>query len=171
MYAIVKCGGKQLKVMAGDVVRVERLESAVGSSVALEEVLLVGDGDKVTVGTPKVNGAKVAATVLEQMRDDKVIVFKKKRRHNYRRKKGHRQFLTVLQITEIAAGGKLVKADKLIAPSKQAPALLKAERVAAKAAPSADAKPAAKKAAAPKAAAAKAPAKAPAKKAAAKKAE
>jgi large subunit ribosomal protein L21 len=138
--------------------------------VALEEVLLVGDGEKVTVGTPKVSGAKVAATVLEQMRDDKVIVFKKKRRHNYRRKKGHRQFLTVLQITEIAAGGKSVKADKLIAPSKQAPALLKADRVAAKAAPAADAKPA-KKAAAPKAAAAKAPAKAPAKKAAAKKAE
>ncbi len=102
MYAVVKCGGKQLKVSKGDTVNVERLEAEAGKSVTLEDVLLIGDGDKITVGTPTVKGATVKAKVLEQVRDKKVIVFKKKRRQNYRRKKGHRQYVTVLEIQEIS---------------------------------------------------------------------
>lgn len=102
MYAVVKCGGKQLKVSKGDTVNVERLEAEAGKSVTLDDVLLVGEGDKITVGTPTVKGATVKAKVLEQIRDKKVIVFKKKRRQNYRRKKGHRQYLTVLEIQEIS---------------------------------------------------------------------
>lgn len=105
-YAIVKCGGKQLKISAGDTVRVERLTTEVGKKVTLDEILLVGEGDKVTIGTPLVSGATVTASVIDQIRDDKVIIFKKKRRQNYRRKKGHRQYLTVLKIDSIDAGGK-----------------------------------------------------------------
>lgn len=110
MYAVVKCGGKQLKVSKGDVVNVERLEGEAGSKVTLTDVLLVGEGDSVTVGTPVVEGASVTAKVLEQIRDKKVIVFKKKRRQNYRRKKGHRQYLTVLEIEGISTSSK--KAEK-----------------------------------------------------------
>ncbi|MBI1363208.1 MAG: 50S ribosomal protein L21 [Proteobacteria bacterium] len=169
MYAIVKCGGKQIKVQAGDILRVERMESTPGEVVTLDQVLLVGEGDKVTVGTPLVSGAKVSAAVIDQIRDKKVIIFKKKRRQNYRRKKGHRQFLTVLHVTEIAAGGKTAKSERKV--EVKAAAAKPAKAAAAKAA-----KPAAAKAAAPakKAAAAEkttATAKKPAaKKAAAKKA-
>lgn len=105
MYAIIKAGGKQLKVAKGDKVNVERVSAEKGEKVALDQVLMIADGDKVTVGTPTVDGAVVNATVVEQIRDKKIIVFKKKRRHNYRRKKGHRQYLTVLQIDEIKASG------------------------------------------------------------------
>ena len=103
MYAIVKCGGKQLKVQAGDIVKVEKLDTEVNGAVELTEVLMVAEGDKVTVGTPLVKGAKVTATVLDQIKDDKVIVFKKNRRQGYRRKYGHRQQLTVLKVGEISA--------------------------------------------------------------------
>ena len=102
-YAIVKCGGKQLKVSKGDTVLVERLTAEAGEKVTLDEVLMVVDGEKMTVGTPVVKGASVKASVIEQIRDKKVIVFKKKRRQGYKRKKGHRQYLTVLKIEEIAA--------------------------------------------------------------------
>lgn len=106
-YAIVKCGGKQLKISAGDTVQVERMASEKGTKVCLEEVLMIADGKDITVGTPLVDGANVEAEVVDQIRDDKIIVFKKKRRQNYRRKKGHRQYLTVLKITAInAKGGK-----------------------------------------------------------------
>lgn len=105
MYAIVKCGGKQLKVQQGDIVKVERLAEEAGSKVELTEVLLVAEGEKVTVGTPVVEGAKVTATVLEQKRDKKVIVFKKKRRQGYKLKKGHRQYLTVLKVESVEATG------------------------------------------------------------------
>ncbi len=117
MYAIIRTGGKQVKVSKGDIVRVERLDGEKGAKVTLGDVLLVGDGDKVTVGTPLVAGASVAATVEEQIRDKKVIVFKKKRRQNYRRKQGHRQSLTVLKITDISTGGKSASA-KEAAPAK-----------------------------------------------------
>lgn len=157
MYAIVKCGGKQLKLQAGDVVNVERLEAEVGSTVELGPVLMVAEGDNITVGTPAIDKAKVAVTVLEQKRDKKVIVFKKKRRHNYRRTKGHRQSLTVVQVTEIAAGGKSVKADKIVKPKAQdqKPAAKAAKPAEKKAAPKAAAKPASKKPAAKKTAAKK----------------
>lgn len=106
MYAIVKTGGKQVKVSVGDVVRVERLPIDAGKKVNLEEVMMLVDGDKTTIGTPLVKGASVEASVVEQIRDNKVIVFKKKRRQNYRRKKGHRQYLTVLKVEKISASAK-----------------------------------------------------------------
>jgi large subunit ribosomal protein L21 len=105
MFAVIKTGGKQYKVAKNDVIRVERLPAAAGETVAFEEVLMVGDENGCAMGAPLVEGASVAATVVDQIRDDKVIVFKKKRRHNYRRKRGHRQYLTVLRITDITGGG------------------------------------------------------------------
>ncbi|MFH1806960.1 MAG: 50S ribosomal protein L21 [Pseudomonadota bacterium] len=103
MYAIIKTGGKQYKVAANDVIKVEKIAAQAGETVTLDEVLMVaGDGAPV-VGVPLVKGASVLAEVLEQTKGDKVIVFKKKRRHNYRRKNGHRQNLTVLRIKDIKA--------------------------------------------------------------------
>lgn len=102
MFAVIRTGGKQYKVAEGDVVKVEKLAADAGSTVTLDEVLMVaGNGSEPKVGTPLVQGASVTATVLEQGRGPKIIVFKKKRRQNYRRKKGHRQDLTVLRITGI----------------------------------------------------------------------
>ena len=98
MFAVIKTGGKQYKVATNDVIRVEKLAGEAGETVTLDQVLMVGD----KMGAPIVAGASVTATVLEQMRAEKVIIFKKKRRQNYRRKKGHRQELTVLRITNIA---------------------------------------------------------------------
>jgi len=101
MFAVIRTGGKQYKVANGDVIRVEKLEAEAGTSITLEDVLMVyGDG-KAQVGTPLVAGATVTAEVVEQTRSRKIIIFKKKRRQNYRRKNGHRQHLTVLKITGI----------------------------------------------------------------------
>ena len=104
MFAVIKTGGKQYTVHENDVLWVEKLDVDAGASVELEEVLMVGEGANITIGTPTVQGARVQATVVEQMRDRKVIIFKKIRRHNHRRKKGHRQCLTVLKIGKILAG-------------------------------------------------------------------
>lgn len=104
MFAIIKTGGKQYKVAEGDVIRLEKLDAQAGSNIEFTDVMLVNDGKKDHIGEPIVAGAKVTATVVEQMRDRKVIIFKKTRRHNYRRKKGHRQHLTVLKITKVALG-------------------------------------------------------------------
>ena len=101
MFAVVKTGGKQYKVAQGDMIQVEKLEAEAGKSIDLADVLMLCDGDKVTVGTPVVAGAKVTAEVVSQSRSGKVIVFKKKRRQNYRRKNNHRQEFTVLKITAI----------------------------------------------------------------------
>ncbi|MDD9900051.1 MAG: 50S ribosomal protein L21 [Alphaproteobacteria bacterium] len=102
MYAVIKTGGKQYRVAKDDIIEVELLDTAKkGDKVTLDEVLLVGAGGSAKVGTPTVSGAAVTAEVLDQKKDDKVIVFKKKRRQNYRRKNGHRQNLTVLKIKEI----------------------------------------------------------------------
>ena len=103
MRAVVKTGGKQYRIAVGDKVTVERLEAEVGGSVELSEVLSLESGETFTLGQPLVAGAKVKAEVLEQGRADKIIVFKKKRRQNYRRKAGHRQDQTTLRITEIVA--------------------------------------------------------------------
>jgi large subunit ribosomal protein L21 len=103
MFAVIKTGGKQYTVHENDVLWVEKLDAETGASIVLDEVLMVSDGKNVTVGKPTIAGATVKATVVEQMRDRKVIIFKKKRRHNYRRKKGHRQHLTVLKIEKIVA--------------------------------------------------------------------
>jgi large subunit ribosomal protein L21 len=103
MYAVVRTGGKQYRVTPGEVIKVERLDGEVGATVALDQVLMIGgDGAQVRVGTPMIDGAKVAAEVLEQAKAPKVIVFKKRRRKNYRPKRGHRQLLTVLRIQDIA---------------------------------------------------------------------
>ncbi|WP_033067734.1 50S ribosomal protein L21 [Thalassospira australica] len=103
MYAIIKTGGKQYKVAADDVIKVEKIAAQTGETVKLEEVLMVAGDGAPKVGAPLVKGASVTAEVLEQAKGDKVIVFKKKRRHNYRRKNGHRQNLTVLRIKDIKA--------------------------------------------------------------------
>ncbi len=103
MYAIVRTGGKQYQVESGDRLRVEKLEGKVGDTVELTDVLMVVDGDKAEVGRPVVESAKVIATIAEQGKAKKVIIFKKKRRKGYRLKKGHRQMYTAIQIQEISA--------------------------------------------------------------------
>ncbi len=105
MYAVIKSGGKQYRVKEGDILSVEKLEAEKGQVVDFDQVLLVEDGDKIQVGTPCLTGALVRAEVLETYKDDKVIVFKKKRRKGYRRKKGHRQLLTKVRITGIYPEG------------------------------------------------------------------
>ncbi|NQW09733.1 MAG: 50S ribosomal protein L21 [Alphaproteobacteria bacterium] len=104
MYAVVKTGGKQYKVASGDVIQVEKLVADAGSTIELDQVLMVGSEDGVTVGAPIVVGAKVAAEVLDQRKGPKIIIFKKKRRKNHRRTRGHRQPLTVLKVTDITTG-------------------------------------------------------------------
>lgn len=103
MYAIIRTGGKQYQVAAGETLRVEKLEGEVGDTVELDDVLMVVDGETVKIGRPKVEGARVVAKIAEQGRHKKVIVFKKKRRKGYQVKKGHRQMYTALKIEEITA--------------------------------------------------------------------
>lgn len=102
MYAVIKTGGKQYKVAQGDRLRIEKLPASVGDTVTFDEVLLVG-GDAIKIGAPLVAGAKVEAKVIAQDREKKIIVFKFRRRKNYRRKNGHRQPFTALEITGIKA--------------------------------------------------------------------
>ncbi len=97
MYAVFKTGGKQYKVTTGDVVKIEKIAGEEGKEVIFNEVLALDD----TIGTPFVSGASVKATVLKQAKDAKVIIFKKKRRQNYRRKNGHRQQITLVKITDV----------------------------------------------------------------------
>ncbi len=104
MYAIIKSGGKQYRVQSGEQLRVEALSAEVGASVALEEVLLVGNGEDVKVGAPLVSGAKVNATVVAHGRGDKVKIFKLRRRKHYQRSQGHRQSYTELRIDDIVQG-------------------------------------------------------------------
>jgi len=101
VYAIIKTGGKQYRISPGDVLRVERLPGERGDEVILDQVLLVTDGDAVQVGTPLLPNATVRSEILRQGQGKKVLIFKKKRRKNYRRKQGHRQMFTALQINEI----------------------------------------------------------------------
>jgi large subunit ribosomal protein L21 len=105
MFAVIRTGGKQYKVAPNDVIAVEKLTGEPGATIELGEVLMVGDGASCSAGTPLIAGASVSATLVEHRRADKIIIFKKKRRQNYRRKNGHRQHQTVLRITEINAGG------------------------------------------------------------------
>ncbi len=103
MYAIIRTGGKQYQVSEGDKLRIEKINGAVGDSVELNEVLMIVDGESVSVGTPSLESAKVEATIVEQGKSKKVIVFKKKRRKGYRLKKGHRQSFTEISISDISA--------------------------------------------------------------------
>ncbi len=139
MFAVIKTGGKQYKLQAGDVFQVEKLAGELGSVIDFNEVLALGNGATLTVGTPLVKGASVAVEVINQKKDDKVIIFKKKRRHNYRRKRGHRQQVTVVRVLEILEAGK----TRTVQPR---PVVAKAEKPAP--APKTK-KPAAEKAAAP----------------------
>ncbi len=120
MYAVVKTGGKQYRVAKDDVIVVEKLAADAGSALELDEVLILDDGKETVIGTPLVDGARVAATVLDQTRSDKIIVFRKKRRKDYKRKKGHRQDLTVLRITDILAKGQKGSAANAAAPKAEA---------------------------------------------------
>lgn len=103
MFAIIRTGGKQYKVSKDTYINVEKLDAKQGDKITITDVLLLSDGDKTTVGAPVVNGASVTVEVLDQIRDDKVIIFKKRRRQNYRRKNGHRQHLTTIKIVDIKA--------------------------------------------------------------------
>ncbi|HEB50736.1 MAG TPA: 50S ribosomal protein L21 [Desulfobulbus sp.] len=103
MYAIIRTGGKQYQVAAGDTLRVEKLQGNVGDTVEIEDVLMVVDGESVRIGQPVVEGARVIARIAEQGKAKKVLVFKKKRRKGFQVKKGHRQQYTALTIEEISA--------------------------------------------------------------------
>ena len=158
MYAVFSTGGKQYRATTGDQIRVEKLEAEKGATVELDQVLMVGEGEDVVIGTPLVDGGKVVATVVEHGRGDKVKIIKFKRRKHHMKRQGHRQYYTLLEITGIEGTG-----------AKKAPAKKKAAAKKADEAPAEDAKAEkkAEKKAAPKKAAAK---KAAAKKAAPKKA-
>jgi len=139
MFAVIKTGGKQYRVAAEDVIRVDRLDGQPGEIVEFGEVLVVG-GDTPQLGTPVVAGATVAGEVLQHTRGDKVIAFKKRRRKNSRRKRGYRHEFSVIRITEILTGG--AKPSKTAAPRPKREPKPKAE---AEAAPAAEASPEAKK--------------------------
>lgn len=150
MFAVIRTGGKQYRVAPNDIIEIEKIAGKPGDIVELSEVILLGGDGGPKTGSPTIAGALVAAEVIEQKRADKIVVFKKKRRKNYRRTKGHRQALTALRITEILTDGKK--------PSKAAPkpepkkAERKPEVAKAEAKAKAEKKPAAKKAEAKRAA-------------------
>jgi large subunit ribosomal protein L21 len=133
MYAIVDIAGQQFKVEKDQKVYVHRLDAEEGKKVNFDRVLLIDDNGKVNIGAPAINGAQVSATVLEHLKGDKVIVFKKKRRKGYQKKNGHRQYLTEIQIDSIVASG----AKKAAAPKKE-----ETPKAEAKEAPKEEAKPA-----------------------------
>ncbi|MBN8543843.1 MAG: 50S ribosomal protein L21 [Alphaproteobacteria bacterium] len=162
MYAVVQTGGKQYRVTAGDTFQVEKLEGNAGDVVKLERVLSLMNNGKPLLGSPTIAGAIVEAQIIKTAKGEKVLIFKKKRRHQYRRKNGHRQTLTTLHVTNITFNGtSIAKADpKKIEAETKAAAPAKAKKAGApkaekKAAPakkaSAEKKPAAKKPAAKKA--------------------
>jgi large subunit ribosomal protein L21 len=177
MYAVIKTGGKQYRVQPGDVIVVEKLDGDAGSDVKFGDVLMLGGDKGVTLGAPLIDGASVAATLVETRKGEKVKIFKKIRRQGYRRTKGHRQMETVLRITGIEGAGEKAKWDGETSLMTKAEINARARGLAPRVSEE-TAKPVkAKKAAAPKAEAAaeekpaakKAPAKkAPAKKTAAK---
>ena len=153
MYAVVSTGGKQYRVEAGSELIVERVGGDAGSTITFDRVLLVGDGETVTVGTPVVAGATVSGTVLGEALGPKLIVFKSKQKATYRRKNGHRQHLTRVRIDEISAGGKTSK-PAAKADATGAAEAAKSEAEAEKAEPKAEStekKPARRAAAKPKA--------------------
>jgi large subunit ribosomal protein L21 len=138
MFAVIKAGGKQYRVVAEDVIRIDRVEAVPGNVIEFGEVLLLG-GDTPQIGAPTVSGAMVAGEVLQHTRGDKVIAFKKRRRKNSRRKRGSRHEFSVIRITEILTEGKK--------PSKEPPPRPKREpKPKAEAAPEGDEKPAKAKA-------------------------
>jgi large subunit ribosomal protein L21 len=134
MFAVIKTGGKQYRVAQDDEIVIEKLEGDAGDTLVFGEVLMIGDGDKVDMGAPLINGAQVVGEVVEQRRGAKIIIFKKKPRNTYRRKKGHRQHETVIKITEILAKGGAVakKAEKKPEAKAKAEPKAKAAKAPAK---------------------------------------
>ena len=120
MYAIVDIAGKQFKVEKDQKLYVHRLTEDEGMSVSFDNVMLVDDSGKVNVGTPSIKGASVNAKVLQHLKGDKVIVFKKKRRKGFKKKNGHRQYLSEIQIESIATTGGIKSEKKEVAPKKEA---------------------------------------------------
>lgn len=120
MYAIVEIAGQQFKVAKDQKVYVNRLQGEEGSKISFDNVLLVEDKGNVTIGAPAIEGAAVTAKILGHLKGDKVIVFKKKRRKGYKKKNGHRQFLSEIQIESIAASGAKKTVKKEAAPKKEA---------------------------------------------------
>jgi large subunit ribosomal protein L21 len=165
MFAVVKTGGKQYKVSVGDTLRVEKIDAQPGDNISLDHVLMVGDATTSRIGSPLLANSSVKCTVLDQMRDDKVLIYKKRRRQGYDRLNGHRQHLSVLYIHEIIENGQSkakadiptgkIKVAPEVADLEAKPKTLKAPKVAKVAEPAAETPKAEKKAAAPKAAAAK----------------
>src|SRR6218665_2345187 len=146
-FAVIKTGGKQYKVAANDVLKIEKLDAEAGTIVTFDQVLMVGD----EVGAPLIEGALVAAELLETKKQKTVIIFKKNRRHNYRRRNGHRQLLSTVRITEILTGGAqpTIKAAGIAASTESVSEAAPAKKAAAPKAEATEAKaPAAKKAAA-----------------------
>lgn len=131
MYAVIKTGGKQYKVAAGDYLRVEKLDGDVGSKVVIDKVLMLADGDDVTIGSPLVAGAKVNATVLSHGKGDKVMIFKFHRRKHYRKTQGHRQSFTEIKIEDINGKG-AAKTEKPAVEKKAAAEKPAAKKTAAK---------------------------------------
>lgn len=146
MFAVIKTGGKQYRVSPSQLFKVEKVAGNAGEVVEFKEVLIVGDGDKTTIGTPAIADALVTAEVVEQVRAPKVIAFKKRRRQNSKRIRGHRQELTIVRISEILTGGAKPKkaAAKPVEAAKPAEKAAKPVAAKAAAAPKAE-KPAAKK--------------------------
>lgn len=175
-FAVIKTGGKQYKVAANDVVKIEKIDAQPGDVVTFDQVLMVGEGDAVTVGAPLVEGALVAGQFIATEKERTIIILKKERRQHYDRRNGHRQRLSTVRITEILTGGKkpTTKVDEIAKARAEKRAAAAAASATVIEAPKAAAKPAAaKKAPAKKAAPAAeaAETKAPAKKAAAPKKE
>lgn len=140
MYAVIRTGGKQYRVAENDRIVVERLAGEPGDTLAIEDVLMIADGEAPpVVGAPVIEKAAVFAEVVEQTRSGKILVFKKKRRKNYRRTKGHRQDQTVLRITGISATGEKPKAKAKPKPkAEKAPEAETEPKVAEQAAPAAE---------------------------------
>jgi large subunit ribosomal protein L21 len=175
MYAVIETGGKQYRVQEGDVITVEKLKVSAGDDITFDRVLMLSDGEKVQVGTPILEAAKVFGTVVENGKGEKVIIFKYKAKKDYRKKQGHRQPYTMVKIESLSADGKpAVKkaAEKPAAETAAAEKPAEEKKPAAKKATAekatAEKKPAAKKTAADKPAAAKKPAAKKAEKPAAK---
>jgi large subunit ribosomal protein L21 len=132
MYAVIETGGKQYRVQQGDVITVEKLNVEAGEKVTFDKVLVVNDGEGLTVGTPCVEGATVGATVVENGKGKKVVIFKYKAKKDYRKKQGHRQPYTMVKIDEIAVGGKVFAAPAVeeVVEEKAAKVNLKAMKKA-----------------------------------------
>jgi large subunit ribosomal protein L21 len=131
MYAVIKTGGKQYRVKPGDVLVVEKLDGEPGAKVAFDQVLMLGEGEALTVGAPVIEGASVAATLIETRKGDKIKIFKKIRRHGYRRTRGHRQLESVLRVTAIAGAGQTETWDGEVSLTPRSELLLRARNLAA----------------------------------------